>query len=269
VPGVTVPGGWLDLPLAAALAAAAAVVWIRRRRAYTYEPFEDDDVEEGLDDDLQALPAVMARLRRAVREHAESLPQPWPAPTSPHHGQAHGRGPEYGRGPGYGGPAGLPVSPTPGGAGSGPVPAVAIPAGGLGLSGGGATAAARALLVASLTRPNPAPARAGERSDGGDGGDGAAGALVVTRTVLNTLLPGWQAPETAFGGRLVIVGDLDEALTFLATPVTAVLGQFAAGCSVDQLLDDYPHLDREDVLAALEYAAMVDQERELPLARPA
>jgi uncharacterized protein (DUF433 family) len=51
--------------------------------------------------------------------------------------------------------------------------------------------------------------------------------------------------------------------------VTAVLGQLAGGRSVDQLLEDYPYLDREDVLAALEYAAMVTQERELPLARPA
>jgi uncharacterized protein (DUF433 family) len=51
--------------------------------------------------------------------------------------------------------------------------------------------------------------------------------------------------------------------------VTAVLGQLAAGRTIEQLLDDYLYLDREDVLAALEYAAMVTQERELPLARPA
>lgn len=51
--------------------------------------------------------------------------------------------------------------------------------------------------------------------------------------------------------------------------VTAVLGQLAAGQTIEQLLSDYPYLDREDVLAVLEYAAMVTQERELPLARPA
>jgi hypothetical protein len=39
--------------------------------------------------------------------------------------------------------------------------------------------------------------------------------------------------------------------------VSAVLGQFAAGASVDELLGDYPYLEREDVLAALEYASDV------------
>lgn len=47
--------------------------------------------------------------------------------------------------------------------------------------------------------------------------------------------------------------------------VTAVLGQLAAGRAVDQVLEDYPYLEREDVLAALEFAAVALQERELPL----
>jgi uncharacterized protein (DUF433 family) len=47
--------------------------------------------------------------------------------------------------------------------------------------------------------------------------------------------------------------------------VSAVLGQLAAGRSVDQVLEDYPYLEREDVLAALEYAAAAAQEREPPL----
>lgn len=37
--------------------------------------------------------------------------------------------------------------------------------------------------------------------------------------------------------------------------VSAVLGQLAAGASIDDLLADYPYLEREDVLATLEYAA--------------
>lgn len=45
--------------------------------------------------------------------------------------------------------------------------------------------------------------------------------------------------------------------------VSAVLGQLAAGASVDELLADYPYLEREDILAALEYAAAAVQEREL------
>ncbi len=48
--------------------------------------------------------------------------------------------------------------------------------------------------------------------------------------------------------------------------VSAVLGQLAAGRSVEQILEDYPYLEREDILAALEYAAAATQERELPAA---
>ena len=45
--------------------------------------------------------------------------------------------------------------------------------------------------------------------------------------------------------------------------VSAVLGQLAAGANVDEVLADYPYLERDDVLAALEYAATEAQEREL------
>jgi uncharacterized protein (DUF433 family) len=47
--------------------------------------------------------------------------------------------------------------------------------------------------------------------------------------------------------------------------VSAVLGQLAAGQTIENILDDYPYLEREDILAALEYAAAATQERELPL----
>ncbi len=45
--------------------------------------------------------------------------------------------------------------------------------------------------------------------------------------------------------------------------VSVVLGQLAAGASIDELLADYPYLEREDVLAALEYGAVAAQERGL------
>ena len=51
--------------------------------------------------------------------------------------------------------------------------------------------------------------------------------------------------------------------------VSAVLGQLAAGASIEELLKSYPYLEREDVLAALEYAAAAAQERELAVAAPA
>jgi uncharacterized protein (DUF433 family) len=41
------------------------------------------------------------------------------------------------------------------------------------------------------------------------------------------------------------------------------------GASIDELLADYPYLEREDVLAALEYAAAAAQERELAVVAPA
>jgi uncharacterized protein (DUF433 family) len=51
--------------------------------------------------------------------------------------------------------------------------------------------------------------------------------------------------------------------------VAAVLGQLAAGRTFAEILADYPYLVREDLLAALEFAAAAVQERELPLAHPA
>jgi uncharacterized protein (DUF433 family) len=54
----------------------------------------------------------------------------------------------------------------------------------------------------------------------------------------------------------------------LRVTVSMVLGQLAAGASIDDVLADYPYLERADILAALEYAAVVN-EREVPIARPA
>lgn len=55
----------------------------------------------------------------------------------------------------------------------------------------------------------------------------------------------------------------------LRITVSMVLAQLAGGATVEQLLADYPYLERADVLAALEYAAAIVNEREVPLARPA
>lgn len=52
-------------------------------------------------------------------------------------------------------------------------------------------------------------------------------------------------------------GVMARAPTIRGTRVTvsAVLGQLAAGSTVDELLADYPSLAREDVFAALAFAA--------------
>jgi uncharacterized protein (DUF433 family) len=46
--------------------------------------------------------------------------------------------------------------------------------------------------------------------------------------------------------------------------VSAVVGQLATGRTIDDVLTDYPYLERADVLAALEYAAAAVSEHELP-----
>lgn len=38
-------------------------------------------------------------------------------------------------------------------------------------------------------------------------------------------------------------------------PVSGVLELLSSGASIDEILADYPFLEREDVLAAIEYAA--------------
>ena len=48
--------------------------------------------------------------------------------------------------------------------------------------------------------------------------------------------------------------------------VGMIVGQIGAGRTVDQLLADYPYLERDDILEALRYAAWRVQEREVELA---
>ena len=50
-------------------------------------------------------------------------------------------------------------------------------------------------------------------------------------------------------------------------PVSLILDALAGGDTVDDLLRGYPALTREDVAAALAYAARLARERILPLAR--
>ena len=52
----------------------------------------------------------------------------------------------------------------------------------------------------------------------------------------------------------------------LRVTVGIIVAQIGAGRSVDELLADYPYLEREDILEALRYAAWRAQEREIDLA---
>ena len=51
----------------------------------------------------------------------------------------------------------------------------------------------------------------------------------------------------------------------LRVTVGTVVGLLATGKSIDQVLSAYPYIERDDVLAALAYAAWRSQEVELPL----
>ena len=48
-------------------------------------------------------------------------------------------------------------------------------------------------------------------------------------------------------------------------PVATVVGLVARGMRTEQILDEYPDLEPEDVRQALQYAAVAVQERQLPL----
>lgn len=55
----------------------------------------------------------------------------------------------------------------------------------------------------------------------------------------------------------------------LRVTVSMILGQLAGGGTFESILTDYPYLDSEDIVSALEYAAAITNEREVPVARPA
>ena len=63
---------------------------------------------------------------------------------------------------------------------------------------------------------------------------------------------------TVMGGKACIRG--------LRVTVGMIVGQIGAGLSVDEILQDYPYLEREDVLQALRYAAWRAGEQEIELA---
>jgi uncharacterized protein (DUF433 family) len=54
------------------------------------------------------------------------------------------------------------------------------------------------------------------------------------------------------GGRACIRG--------IRIPVSVIVGQIAHGATFDEILADYPDLERQDIAEALEYAAWLTQE---------
>ncbi|MDP3972464.1 MAG: DUF433 domain-containing protein, partial [Candidatus Nanopelagicales bacterium] len=66
-----------------------------------------------------------------------------------------------------------------------------------------------------------------------------------------------QAPDV-MGGRACIRG--------MRVTVGMLVGQIGAGRSVDEPLADYPYVEREDIMQALQYASWLAEEREVVLA---
>jgi uncharacterized protein (DUF433 family) len=66
-----------------------------------------------------------------------------------------------------------------------------------------------------------------------------------------TLRPGVMGGKPCIRGMRVTVG--------------MIVGQIGSGRSIDQLLADYPYLEREDILQALRYAAWLAEGREIEL----
>lgn len=60
------------------------------------------------------------------------------------------------------------------------------------------------------------------------------------------------------GGRPCIRG--------MRVTVGMIVGQIGAGITIDDLLLDYPYLEREDVMHALRYAAWLAEDRDVSLA---
>ena len=47
--------------------------------------------------------------------------------------------------------------------------------------------------------------------------------------------------------------------------VGMIVGQIGTGHTIEELLSDYPYLEREDILQALRYAAWLAEDREVTL----
>lgn len=62
---------------------------------------------------------------------------------------------------------------------------------------------------------------------------------------------------TIMGGKACIRG--------MRVTVSMILGQLASGKTAQEILDDYPYLEQEDITQALQYAAWLADEREYVL----
>jgi uncharacterized protein (DUF433 family) len=81
--------------------------------------------------------------------------------------------------------------------------------------------------------------------------------MAYDQLMANDLLSRITHDSEVMGGRPCIRG--------MRVTVGTLVGLLASGSSVDEILAAYPYLEREDVLAALSFAAWRSEEVELPL----
>lgn len=65
-----------------------------------------------------------------------------------------------------------------------------------------------------------------------------------------------QQPDV-MGGKACVRG--------MRVTVGMIVGQIGAGHNIDEILSDFPYLEREDIMQALRYAAWRSEEREIEL----
>ncbi len=180
--GVSLPGGWISAALGAALVAAVAWVWKRRRQRYIPTPigYPESETDPSLAPPLAARTLIRQTLRRA---NPEALAEPTSGPTVRQFTTAEVKPalPDTG-------PSGTEL------AGASTLPLIA----GMGLAGDGAHDAARGLLVAVLASGHP------------DDPD-AQGRVIVPAATLATLI-GVSAVDLGPMSRLTIAASFTDAL---------------------------------------------------------
>ncbi|WP_406062959.1 BTAD domain-containing putative transcriptional regulator [Micromonospora sp. NBC_00860] len=202
-PGVSLgTGSWLDMGLAAAVLAAVALVWAHRRRRYipqqpTARPRLDDP-------SVEAMPAVVTRIRRGLRAltpSATTIPDPGPDLDPP---------PDEAVVDADSDPADAADNATyklTAHGSQSPIPPPArplievLPSAGLGLIGPGAQAAARGALVSALAA-------------GGPDDPDSRHHVVIASDTLATLL-GTTTTTLADTLRMTITSGLSDALTLI------------------------------------------------------
>ncbi len=200
----------MDIGLAAAITAAAALVWALRRRRYQPRP---PSPARRCDDDLAPMPAVVTRIRQGLRRQKDEDKQhvDMPDTTGPLDADPASKQPvaevddAEDQAPRSSEPkptkeegscrVQAPVVPAL------DSPVAAWPPAGLGLTGPGAQAAGRGFLTAAL-------------AVGGAHDPHARGSVVIPSTTAAALLGTAALPETP---RLTVTGGLDDALNILET----------------------------------------------------